>query len=93
MINQLLLGLNGLAVLATLGFFLVSVADHRVGEHNIVLWLTLFGVIGSLFGFGITKHRAKKPQAAKTLLLILPIPTIGTALFIAVAIFLETSGN
>ena len=91
--HQILLGIDGLAVLATLGFFLISVAESRVGAHNILLWLALLGVVVGLFGFGIAKHRTKKREAAQTLLLILAIPTIGAALFIAVAIFLEPSGS
>ena len=84
---KILWGINALASLAILYFFIVGLADGSVSSRNIKMWLFILAAVGAVVVGSILFKNAGYNKVAMLLTLLLAVPSIGYGLFVLIAIF------
>lgn len=93
MLFRLLFGLDGLAALVVLYFFVAGLADGSVSSFNIELWLGLLLGGAAVIGGGVALRAAGRRRLANAVLALLAVPVALYLLFFAVVILSGESWN
>ncbi len=89
----ILIGIDALAALVVLYFFVWGLMDGSVSSFNITLWLGLLGALAAILGGGWLLDRSGRRGAANTVLLILAVPAFLFGLFVLGLIVLQPRWN
>jgi len=90
---KILWGINALASLVILYYFVIGLADGSVTYRNIKLWLLILIAVVAILWVSILLKNAGYNKAAILLTLVLALPSIGYGLFILIAIFSKSRWN
>jgi hypothetical protein len=88
-----LIGVDALAALVVVYFFLVGLADGSVSSFNGGLWFGLLAVIAVVIGGGWALYAHGRRGAAAAVLMILALPAAAYALFIALILVTQPNWN
>lgn len=88
-----LLGIDVLAALVIVYFFVVGLSDGSVSSFNGDLWFGLLAGIGAVIGGGWALYAKGRRGAAVIVLLILAIPAVVYALFLALIVITQPRWN
>jgi ABC-type phosphate transport system permease subunit len=86
-------GINALASLVILYYFVIGLADGSVTYRNIKLWLLILIAVGAILWVSTLLKNAGYNKAAILLTLVLALPSIVYGLFILIAIFSKSRWN
>lgn len=90
---RVLLGLDLLAALTAVYFFVVGLADGSVSDFNGELWAGLLLALAAIIGGGLFLRRAERPRLANAVLALLAVPTALYGLFLLVVVLSGTTWN
>jgi hypothetical protein len=85
----LLFGIDAVAALVTLYFFVVGLGDGSVSSFNMELWLALLGGVAVVLGGGFVLNAKGQRGAAIGVLSILGMPAFLFGLFLLGIIILQ----
>ncbi len=88
-----LLGVDVLAALGVVYFFLAGLADGSVSSFNSGLWFGILAGIAAVIGGGWALHAKGRRGAAVTVLMILALPALAYALFLALILITQPHWN
>jgi hypothetical protein len=88
-----LFSLDAVVAAIMLFFFFAGLGDGSVDSFNIVLWLTILGILAAILGGGWLLKANGHPRLASVVLLILAIPGLLYGLFILSVIILQPRWN
>ena len=86
MVYRILLGINVVAALVLVYFFLAGLADGSVSSFNMGLWLGLLGATASVLAGGYALHKAGHRRIAGLVLAAPAVPVVGYVVFLLVVI-------
>ncbi len=89
---KILWGIDALACIVVLYFYLVGLADRSVSSKNMGLWMMILLILAAVM-FGSILLRPHYPSMAVSLVGLLAVPVIGYGLFILVALFSKGKWN
>jgi hypothetical protein len=88
MMFKMLWGVDALAALVLLFYFVIGIGDGSVSSFNLGLWLAILGGVAGVL-FGSTRLRAAGQRGlALTLLAVLAFPAVMFGLFLLAVILL-----
>jgi len=90
---RILLGIDALAALVVVYFFVVGLNDGSVSSFNGGLWAGLLAGVAAVVGGGWALHAQGHRGAAVAVLLILAVPAVAAALFIALILITQPRWN
>lgn len=90
---RILLGIDILAALVVCYFFFVGLADGSVSSFNGGLWFALLAGVGAVIGGGWALQTKGYRRAAAAVLMILAVPAVVYALFIALIVITQPRWN
>lgn len=93
MLFKILFGIDLIAALAVVYFFLWGVSDGTVSSFNIGIWLLLLAAVSSIVGGGWLLNHTGRRGAAIAVLLILAAPAFLFGLFVLGMIVLQPRWN
>jgi hypothetical protein len=82
----LLWAFDALVALGFIYFFCIGLLDGSVSSFNIVLWVTILGILAAILGGGYFLHAKKHDILAACLLAVLALPALAYLLFFLVLI-------
>jgi hypothetical protein len=88
-----LIGVDALAALVVVYFFLVGLADGSVSSFNGGLWFGIIAAIAAVIGGGWALYANGRRGAAAAVLMILALPAAVYALFIALILVTQPNWN
>lgn len=88
-----LLGIDALAALVIFYFFVVGLADGSVSSFNGELWFALLTGVAAVIGGGWALQAKGYRRAAAAVLMILAVPAVIYALFIALIVITQPRWN
>ncbi len=86
-------GFDAIVAAVVAFFFVWGLADGSVSSFNMGLWLTLLAVVGGVVFGSLALQRSGQRGPAMGLLLVLAIPGIACALFLAAVLILQPRWN
>jgi hypothetical protein len=89
----ILFGLDSIAALVAVYFFVAGLADGSVSSFNMLLWLAMLGGIGAVLGGSILLSRNGYRRRANALLLVLAIPGFAFGLLVLLVVILQPRWN
>lgn len=93
MIFLILFGIDVLAALAVIYFFVVGLADGSVSSFNITLWFAILASTAAILGGGWMLNAKGHRKLAYTVLSILAVPTALYAAFILLIVIAQPRWN
>ncbi|MBS0534970.1 MAG: osmoprotectant transporter permease [Proteobacteria bacterium] len=90
---RILLGIDALAALVVVYFFFVGLADGSVSSFNGALWFALLAGVAAIVGGGWALQSSGRRGLAAAVLLILALPAVAYALFIALIVVTQPRWN
>lgn len=88
-----LLGIDALAALVVFYFFFVGIADGSVSSFNGEMWFALLAGVAAVIGGGWALQAKGHRRAAAAVLMILAVPAVVYALFIALIVITQPRWN
>ncbi|MCW5692022.1 MAG: hypothetical protein KIT48_06630 [Pseudolabrys sp.] len=88
-----LIGIDALAALVVIYFFFVGLADGSVSSFNGGLWFALLAAVAVILGGGWALQASGRRGLATALLLVLAVPAVVYALFIALILITQPRWN
>jgi hypothetical protein len=88
-----LIGIDALAALVVIYFFFVGLADGSVSSFNGGLWFALLAGVAVILGGGWALQSGGRRGLAAALLLVLAVPAVVYALFIALILITQPRWN
>jgi hypothetical protein len=88
-----LLGIDVLAALVVVYFFVVGLADGSVSSFNGGLWAGLIAGVAAVVGGGWALQANGRRGAAVAVLLVLAVPAVVYALFLALILITQPRWN
>lgn len=82
-------GIDVVAALVAVFFFIVGLADGSVSSFNMTLWLGLLGGIAGILGGGWALNAKGQRAAAIALLAVLGVPALLFGLFILLIVITQ----
>ena len=93
MLFGILLGIDALAALVVVGFFMAGIADGSVSSFNMLLWLGLLAGTAAVIGGGLALKAGGQPRLANLVLAILAGPSFLFGLFFLMLILIPARWN
>lgn len=88
-----LLGIDALAALVVFYFFVIGLADGSVSSFNGGLWFVLLAGIAAIIGGGWVLQAKGHRRTAAAVLMILAVPAVVYALFVALIVITQPRWN
>ena len=86
-------GFDALVAAVVLVFFFWGLADGSVSSFNMNLWLGMLAVVAAVVGGSLMLREAGRTGLATSVLLVLAIPGLAFALFLAAVLILQPRWN
>jgi hypothetical protein len=93
MFFRILLGIDAVAALVVVYFFVIGLADGSVSSFNMQLWLGILAAVAAILGGGVFLNAKRQRIAANLVLLILATPAALYGLFILSIIVFQPRWN
>jgi len=90
---RILFGIDALAALVLLYFFVIGLADGSVSSFNIQLWLLILVGVAAILAGGFVLNSKGSRAAANALLAVLAVPATLFALFMLTIILTNPRWN
>lgn len=90
---KILLGIDALAALAIVYFFIAGLADGSVSDFNIHLWVAIVCAISGIVVGGVILRKASYLKLANIVLAILAVPAFLYGIFILAVVLSDTRWN
>ena len=88
-----LIGIDALAALVVVYFFFVGLADGSVSSFNGALWFALLAGAAAIVGGGWALQSSGRRGLAAAVLMILALPAVAYALFVALIVITQPRWN
>ncbi|MEM7224117.1 MAG: osmoprotectant transporter permease [Pseudomonadota bacterium] len=92
-IFRILLGIDSIAALAVVYFFVVGLADGSISSFNMQLWIGILFAVAAIIAGGLAARRATKLVLANVVLAMLAVPAALYGVFIGAVVISGTPWN